>query len=314
MTSEVKPRFLEELERRYGRALKLSNSQSLFEIGEGAARLYLRYSRVHERGGTFYGLRKEDLLQLEGCPSFICFLWDGQAEPLLVPLSEYEDVFHGILPASDGQYKVQVYHHDDATEFYIARAGRFNVEGHFGWDQLDAVIDSARRGAVPLFSHSQIQTLLGGIGVIEGYDIWIPSNDRVKLDWSVADRFFCRDFLPYGSEPVGRILQEVDVIWLQRGSSELKALFEVEHSTSIYSALLRFNDLHLVAPNLRPRFSIAANQERRSRFVWQVNRPTFRMSGLDKVCVFLEYDNVFGWYNRLKVRAERSGRDVAGTA
>jgi len=40
----------------------------------------------------------------------------------------------------------------------------------------------------------------------------------------------------------GSILQEVDVIWIPPGSSELKALFEIEHSTAVYSGLLRFND------------------------------------------------------------------------
>jgi hypothetical protein len=301
MANKTKATFLKELTERYGSLHKLDRSQSLYEIGDGAALVYIRYSKVHSGNITFYGLRKEDLQRLEGRPSLICFLWDGQTEPLLVPFLEYEDVFESTSPAGDGQYKVRVYLQDDGTELYIAKAGRFNVEGHFGWGELDALINSASLGAVPDFSHSQMQTLLGAIGTAKGYDIWIPQNDRVKLDWSLTGRFECRNVLPYGFGEIESILQEVDVIWILRGSSELKALFEVEHSTPIYSALLRFNDIHLVAPNLRPRFSIVANDTRRSLFVRQLNRPTFRMSGLSELCTFLEYVNVFGWYNRLKV-------------
>jgi hypothetical protein len=77
-------------------------------------------------------------------------------------------------------------------------------------------------------------------------------------------------------------------------------LFEVEHTTSIYSGLLRFNDVHLVAPDLHPRFSIVANDTRRSLYVRQVNRPTFQRSGLAEVCTFMEYENVLDWYSRIK--------------
>jgi hypothetical protein len=308
MANKTKTAFLRELAERYGSLRKLDRSQSLYEIGDGAARVYIRYSKVHSGARTFYGLREEDLQKLEGHPSIICFLWNGQTEPLLVPFSEYEDVFQSTSPAGDGQYKAQVYLQDDGTELYIAKAGRFNVEGHFGWSELEALVDSASLGTVPDFSHSQMQTLLGAIGAVKGYDIWIPQSDRVKLDWSLTAHFECRDVPPYGFEPVESILQEVDVIWTPRGSSEMKALFEVEHSTPIYSGLLRFNDIHLVAPNLRPRFSIVANDTRRSLFVRQVNRPTFRMSGLSELCTFLEYINVFGWYNRIKNQMMEAGR------
>lgn len=308
MPNRTKTALLDELTKRYGPLRKLGRSHSLFEIGDGAARIYTRYSRVHDGDRTFYGLREEDLQELEGYPSFICFLWNGQTEPLFVPFSEYEDVFQSTSPAGDGQFKAQVYLRDDGTELYIARAGRFNVEGHFGWSELETLVDSAGLATVPEFSHSQIQTLLGAIGVVKGYDVWIPQGDRVKLDWSLTPHFECRDVLPYGFDSIESILQEVDVIWIPRGSGEMRALFEVEHSTPIYSGLLRFNDIHLAAPNLRPRFSIVANEGRRSLFVRQVNRPTFRMSGLDELCTFLEYVNVFGWHNRIKARMVETSR------
>jgi hypothetical protein len=174
MAGRVKASFLSQLTARYGNLKKLERSQSLYEIGAGAARVYIRYSKVHEGSRTFYGLREDDLQALEGHPSVLCFLWDGQAEPLLVPFSQYEEVFRSTSPAADGQYKAQLYLQDDGVELYIAKAGRFNVEGHFGWAELDSLIDAANLSVVPDLSHSQMQTLLGAIGVAKGYDVWVP--------------------------------------------------------------------------------------------------------------------------------------------
>jgi len=302
MPNKVKTTFLANFTERYGPLRRLGRSQSLYEVGEGAFRLYIRYSKIHGGNRTFYGLRETDLRQMEGFPSLICFLWDDQHEPLFIPFSEYEDVFRSTAPAGDGQYKVQVYLHGDGTELYIAQAGRFNVEGHLGWSAAEAVIDATQLETMPQLSHSQMQTFLGAIGAAKKYDVWIPPNDRTRLDWSVAGRFECCDVLPFGFESIKGILSEVDVIWLQRGSSEVRALFEVEHSTPIYSGLLRFNDIHLVAPTLRPTFSIVANETRRSLFVRQLNRPTFRVSGLNGLCTFLEYANMFRWYNRIEAQ------------
>jgi hypothetical protein len=299
MANQTKLSFLENLEKRFGKLKKFSTSYSLFDLGENSLRMYIRYSKVHEKKQSFYGLRKEDLLQLEGKNSIICFLWDAQIEPLFVPFSEFEEVFNSLQPASDGQFKVQVFHGQDSLELYIANAGRFNVENFVGWDSIEKVIDRNKWVPVPNFSHSQIQTLVGAIGLIKGFDIWIPSMDRSKLDWKLTSKFECIPDLPSRYENINNVIREVDIIWLKRGSSDLFAMYEVEHSTPIYSGLLRFNDLHLAEPHLKTKFSIVSNDLRKSLFLRQINRPTFKRSGLSEICNFLEYKDVFGWYNRI---------------
>lgn len=300
MANKVKLDFLKTLADRYGTLRKLGGSLSLYAVGQDRARIYIRYSKVHNQHRAFYGLRDEDLRQLEGHPSLICFLWDDQKEPLFLRFSDYEEVFHSTCPAADGQYKAQIYPRDGATELYIAQAGRFNVEGSIGWNDLEAMISASQNETIPEFNHSQMQTLLGAIGIAKGYDVWIPSNDRGKLDWTVAESFTCKDVLPSGFQEIERVVQEIDVIWAPRGSGEPKALFEVEHSTPIYSGLLRFNDVHLLAPRLRSRFSVVANDARRDIFVRQLNRPTFRFSGLSELCTFLDYRDVFSWFSRVR--------------
>ncbi len=266
MANKVKEAFLTELQARCGALRKMEKSQSLYEVGSGDCRVYIRFSKIHGANSTFYGLRHEDLRLLEGHPAVICFLWQGQSEPLLVPFADYEDVFQSLSPASDGQYKAQVHIGDDATELYIAGAGRFNVEAHVGWQGLEQLLDRSRLTQVPQLSHTQIQTLLGSIGATKAYEIWIPSNDRSKLDWLLTDTFDCCAVLPLGFERVRDILSEIDVIWIERGAGRMHALFEVEHSTPVYSGLLRFNDILLASPQTRARFTVVSNDQRRSLF------------------------------------------------
>lgn len=159
-------------------------------------------------------------------------------------------------------------------------------------------VDKNKLISIPEFSHSQIQTLVGSIGLMKGFDIWVPPVDRGKLDWQLSSKFDCVNSLPSRYERIIDIVKEVDVIWIKKGSSDLAAMFEVEHSTPIYSGLLRFNDLHLIDSLLKPRFSIVSNEVRKSLFIRQINRPTFKASGLFELCNFLEYKDVYGWFCR----------------
>lgn len=300
MPNLTKIEFLKQLGNKFGKLSKLSNSLSLYEIGDGICRIYIRYSKIHDRNQAFYGIRKEDLKQLDGYNSVICFLWDTQSEPLFVPYTEFEDIFSELQPSSDGQIKASVFQERNGAELYISNTGRFNVESFFGWDYFESLIDKSKIVQMPDFSHSQIQTLLGSIGIHRGHDIWIPTIDRNKMDWGLAPKFDFRKDIPSRYSEVHDVIKEIDIIWLKRGSSELSAMFEIEHSTPIYSGLLRFNDLHLIEPNLNLKYSIVSNDLRRSLYLRQINRPTFRMSGLSEICNFLEYRDVFGWFNRVR--------------
>jgi len=299
MANLIKEGFLNDLKKRFGNIRKLDDSLSLYDIGNGAGRVYIRYSKVHSRGQTFYGLRQKDLQKLEGQTSVICFLWQDQKDPIILPYSDFEEVFHSISPASDGQYKVQIFLQDSGTDLYIANAGRFNVEAFFGWEQLESLIDKSHLTSFPTLSHVQVQTLLGSIGAAKGYNIWIPKNDRGKLDWNLTQQFGCDAEIPHEYHRIEDIITEIDVLWIERGAGTLRALFEVEHSTPIYSGLLRFNDVHLMFPSSRATYSIVSNDDRRALFVRQLSRPTFILSKLGENCNFLEYPNVFVWHKRI---------------
>jgi hypothetical protein len=310
MPNVHKANVLKTLRERFGEVRKIKGSESLFVVGNEAAHIYFRYSRVHARGRTFFGLRESDLRQLGGQNSFLCFLLDDGSPPLFVPYADFEEVFHSAQPAKDGQYKAQLITGQGIRELYVARRGRFNVEGYVGFETLKRSIDGQRLREARVLTHSQIQTLLASIGHIKGYDVWIPDNDIARLDWEMTNRFPLRSELPSGFDQVRAILSEIDVVWVAAGQNTIEGLYEVEHSTPVYSGLLRFNDVLLTDPKVS-RFAIVSNDARRELFSRQLFRPTFRRSGLAELCSFLEYTNVLDWYRRLAGEGNNENRGSA---
>ncbi|MBF8267161.1 MAG: hypothetical protein HW388_669 [Dehalococcoidia bacterium] len=152
--ADEKNRFLDELSRRFGQLRRLPGSQSLYAVTDDSIRVYIRYSKVHNTLKTFYGLRSVDLHTLEGRQSFLCFLWNDQPEPLIVPYEDFEDVFQATSPASDGQYKALVYLQDEGFELYIAQAGKFNVSAYLGWESITRAIEPHSADLVPALSHT----------------------------------------------------------------------------------------------------------------------------------------------------------------
>ena len=144
MANLSKSKTLDNLRQRFGELRKLKGSESLFTIGDEAARIYFRYSKVHAGGRTFFGLREADLRQLEGHNSFLCFLLDDNSPPLFLPYADFEEVFANAKAAKDGQYKVQLTNRANTLELYIARQGRFNVEGYVGFETLEHSLEAQR--------------------------------------------------------------------------------------------------------------------------------------------------------------------------
>ena len=238
----------------------------------------------------------------------ICLLALGnQDKPLILPFPDFEDVFQSVSPADDGQYKVQVYLRGDGTEFYVAQAGRFNVDGYWGFDGILKQFEASDEAPKPSFTHGQIQTLLGSIENRKNCHVWIPTNNRDNLDWSLTPKFQMLSSLPIQFRDVEPYLSQIDVVWLDKGSNRLRALYEVEHSTPIYSGLLRFNDIILASRTPVERFAVVSNEERRSLFVQQANRPTFKKSGLSEICTFFEYINVHRWHKRVLEETQKRG-------
>ena len=90
-----------------------------------------------------------------------------------------------------------------------------------------------------------------------------------------------------------RSVENIDVVW-KFGPYSIKSAFEIEHSTSIYSGILRLSDLRAEAPNSNYPLFIVASENRKRKVFDELKRPTF--SGpclrLHEVIKFLAYDRL----------------------
>jgi hypothetical protein len=141
----------------------------------------------------------------------------------------------------------------------------------------------------------RIQALLARVGAGMGLKVWLPKADRgpVFQEWKGQDRPVL-DVLPLNyDETTLKTIEQIDVIWL-KGRSIVRA-FEVEHTTSIYSGLLRMADLLALQPNMDIKLHIVAPSERRDKVFQEVRRPVFSLlekGPLFESCTYLSYDSV----------------------
>jgi hypothetical protein len=151
--------------------------------------------------------------------------------------------------------------------------------------------------------HIKMQWLLINIGILEGHDVWVAVSDRGKAYQNKQLGELCLADLPHFAGPnVLEVAQYIDVIWFKAKTASPLKFFEIEHSTSIYSGLLRINDIMIDYPV--PEAVIVAAENRRSGFEKQIERRTFNYSGLAEVCRFMTYEEVEKLYEVEQLRRQ----------
>jgi predicted RNA-binding protein len=141
----------------------------------------------------------------------------------------------------------------------------------------------------------KIQALLARIGAEMGLKIWIPPSDRSRVfsEWQNDNRPVLEALPLNYDETTLKTIEQIDVLWL-RGRSIVRA-FEVEHTTSIYSGILRMADLLALQPNMDIKLHIVAPYARRDKVFQELRRPVFSLlekGPLSETCTYLSYDSV----------------------
>ena len=155
-------------------------------------------------------------------------------------------------------------------------------------------------------THEEIQWLLLKLGSDLGLDVCVARNDRNRVFNGVlfADIPHLRTQLPRQfDEATNRTIELIDVLWLQ--GDAIIAAFEVEHTSAIYSGLLRMADLITMQPNIKINLYLVAPDDRREKVFIEINRPTFAKlkPPLPKICKFIPY-------SELKKEVEKIGSRV----
>ncbi len=137
--------------------------------------------------------------------------------------------------------------------------------------------------------HLRMQWTLLNLGLKAGSKVWIPNGDQSRIQKEYRFDKFEKDFAA-GLDTQTRYVENIDVVWKEQ--FRIDAAFEIENSTSIYSGLLRFSDLTLVAPNTIYPLFIVAPRDKRNRLIEQLRRPTFQKLRLDRKVRYLPYEAV----------------------
>lgn len=126
-------------------------------------------------------------------------------------------------------------------------------------------------------THSEVQGWLRDLGRALGYEVWIAQNDRGRSfgQGRLGDGCLERLGPALGRRPGIEAIRLIDVLWLQ-GDDRIVAAFEVEHSTSIYSGIVRMLDLALGGDceGLHGLFLVAPDK-READVRAQIARPAF---------------------------------------
>jgi len=186
-----------------------------------------------------------------------------QGSPRLMRESDGETLWRALLAADDGV---------NAVEAPEARA-----------EQIESRSDE----------HYEMQALLAAFGAHMGLGVWVPPGDRgrvLRQAGAPAPTAFVPRLPAVFGGLGGRGVESIDVLWLE--GSRVVAAFEVEHSTAIYSGLLRMADLVALIPDLPVDLFVVADASRLPRWRAELNRPAFERLGLPQRCYFLPYEQV----------------------
>lgn len=126
-------------------------------------------------------------------------------------------------------------------------------------------------------SHTEVQGWLRDLGKALGYQVWIANNDRGRVYAGGRLGDGCLQYLgsKMNARPGIEAIRLIDVLWFASEDC-IVAAFEVEHTTSIYSGIVRMLDLALggEAEGLHG-LCLVAPDAREADVRAQISRPAF---------------------------------------
>jgi len=174
-----------------------------------------------------------------------------------------------------------------ARAAWEADLARVREEGAKAEKRLAAQRDGDR-------THAEVQGWLRDLGSGLGFRVWVAANDRGRAYTGGRLGEGCLEALPeaLAGGPGGDAVRLIDVLWLHSGTGRVAAAFEVEHTTSIYSGIIRLLDLALgaAAESARGLFLVAPD-DREEEVRAQLARPAFSRVG-DLRVRFLAYSEL----------------------
>lgn len=123
-----------------------------------------------------------------------------------------------------------------------------------------------------------MQALLADVGLAAGFDVWVPTNDRARVEAEIVRpglaQVWPAQALP---ESLDAVVRNIDVIWLQDGI--VTHCYEVEHSTSVTTGIARIRDAQSRYLNFFIPGYIVGEGSKRRKYDHEVHRPSLDVTG-----------------------------------
>jgi len=148
--------------------------------------------------------------------------------------------------------------------------------------------------AVSAFSHTYFQGLVVEIGNMEGFDTFVPAQDRSKsfLNKQLGEVATLVELQPFTYDHIWRRARTVDVVWVNRRMFP-HSFFEVEHTSDIQGSLLKFVELQ----DFSAKLNIVSDKARRTEFEGKLRCDAF--TDIRQRVTFLDYDYLAGLHAKI---------------
>lgn len=145
--------------------------------------------------------------------------------------------------------------------------------------------------------HTEIQHKIAELGLNKyGYRVHVGISDKSKMTTSGL----LGEIPQFHSEDVVSIAKWIDVVFFDKERDLMRRAFEIEHSTSIFSGLLRLNDMaSSLLKSDETKFFIVAPKNRIWKFEQELVRPSFKRLA-DFGCTFVSYEDVEEEWRNMK--------------
>lgn len=156
-------------------------------------------------------------------------------------------------------------------------------------DEVQVDTEEDQRGLPNYRQHLRIQYQISEWGLKNHRRVHVAVNDKNKIKENLPD--ILDDVPKFHIEKILNIARRIDVLFFTEDLDILTHAFEVEHTPTMYSGLLRLNDIAEGYPSDKVKYFIISDEENRKKFNQELERPSFSM--LRKYnCMFRNYKEV----------------------
>ena len=143
------------------------------------------------------------------------------------------------------------------------------------------------------FTHSYYQGMIVEIGVMKGFETYIPPQDQNKkfLNKSLKEIVDLKTIYKFTYDDLIQKIKSMDVLWFNERKFPT-SIFEVEHTTDFKNGLLKFLELQ----DFNVKMYIVSSHVRKREFLNKIEFTSFKL--IKNSVKFLNYENVSQWHSR----------------